>query len=58
VADTFLKPIFLGKGVDIPMPAILLGAIGGMIMAGPVGLFVGSVLLAVAYKIFSFLLED
>ncbi len=58
VSDTFLKPIFLGKGVDIPMPAILLGAIGGMIMAGPVGLFVGSVLLAVAYKIISFLLED
>lgn len=58
LADTFLKPIFLGKGVDIPMPAILLGAIGGMIMAGPVGLFVGSVVLALAYKIISLLLED
>ena len=58
LADTFLKPLLLGKGVDIPMPAILIGAIGGMIMAGPVGLFVGSVLLALAYKIISFLLED
>jgi predicted PurR-regulated permease PerM len=58
VADTFLKPLFLGKGVDVPMLPILIGAIGGMILLGPVGLFVGSVLLALAYKIISMLLED
>ena len=58
LSDNLLKPIFLGKGVDVPMLAILLGAIGGMIMAGPVGLFVGSVVLAVAYKIIAMLLED
>ncbi len=58
VADTFLKPIFLGKGVDIPMLPILIGAIGGMILLGPVGLFVGSVLLALAYKIIAILMED
>jgi predicted PurR-regulated permease PerM len=58
VSDTFLKPIFLGKGVDVPMLPILIGAIGGMILLGPVGLFVGSVLLALAYKIIAMLLED
>ncbi|MDX2429795.1 MAG: AI-2E family transporter [Bacteroides sp.] len=58
VSDNVLKPLLLGKGVAIPMPVILIGAIGGMIMFGPVGLFVGSVLLALAYKIISILLED
>ncbi len=57
-ADTFLKPLLLGKGVDIPMLVILLGAIGGMILGGPVGLFVGSVALALAYKIFQAMLDE
>ncbi len=57
-ADSFLKPMFLGKGVDIPMLVVLLGSIGGMMLAGPVGLFVGSVILALAYKIFIAMLED
>ncbi len=52
VSDTFLKPIFLGRGLDIPMLVILLGAIGGMILSGIIGLFVGAVVLAVGYKLF------
>jgi len=58
LADSFLKPMFLGKGVDVPMLVVLLGAIGGMMLGGPVGLFVGSVVLALAYKIFTALLEE
>ena len=58
MADSFLKPIFLGKGIDIPMLVVLLGSIGGMMIAGPVGLFLGSVILALAYKIFMAMLED
>jgi predicted PurR-regulated permease PerM len=58
MADGFLKPIFLGRGVDIPMLVILLGAIGGMIVSGILGLFVGSVGLALAYKLFMMWLED
>ena len=58
ISDNILKPLLLGKGVDIPMLAILIGAIGGMIMGGLVGLFVGSVVLALAYKIISLLMED
>jgi predicted PurR-regulated permease PerM len=44
--------IILGRGLDIPMPVILLGAIGGMILSGIIGLFVGAVVLAVGYKLF------
>ena len=33
-SDAVLKPLFLGRGVEIPMIVILLGAIGGMIMSG------------------------
>jgi len=52
VSDNFIKPYLMGRGVDIPMLVILLGAIGGMMMGGIIGLFIGAVLLAFAYKIF------
>jgi len=58
LADNILKPMLLGKGVDVPMLVILMGAIGGMILAGPVGLFVGSVVLAVTYKILMTTIEQ
>jgi predicted PurR-regulated permease PerM len=51
-ADNFLKPLLLGRGVDVPMPVILLGALGGMVSGGIIGLFVGAVLLAVGYQVF------
>ncbi len=51
-ADMVLKPLLLGRGVDVPMLAVLLGAIGGMLMSGIMGLFVGAVVLAVGYKLF------
>jgi predicted PurR-regulated permease PerM len=51
-SDAILKPIFLGRGVDVPMLVILLGAIGGMITSGIVGLFIGAVVLAVGYSLF------
>jgi predicted PurR-regulated permease PerM len=51
-ADGFLKPVLLGRGVDVPMPIVLLGALGGMVSAGMIGLFVGAVLMALGYRIF------
>jgi len=51
ISDSFLKPLFLGRGMDIPMLVILLGAIGGMIMSGIVGLFLGAIVLALGYTI-------
>ena len=50
--DNVLKPLLLGRGVDAPMPIILLGALGGMVSAGLIGLFVGAVILALGYVIF------
>jgi predicted PurR-regulated permease PerM len=52
MADNFLKPLMLGRGVDAPMPVILLGALGGMAAAGILGLFVGATLLALGHQIF------
>jgi predicted PurR-regulated permease PerM len=52
MADNVLKPLMLGRGVDAPMPVILLGALGGMAAAGIIGLFAGAVLLALGYQIF------
>ncbi|XZG69894.1 AI-2E family transporter [Chitinibacteraceae bacterium HSL-7] len=51
-ADGVLKPILLGRGVDAPMPVILLGALGGMVVQGILGMFLGAVLLALGYQIF------
>ena len=51
-ADNVLKPLFVGRGVDAPMPVILLGALGGMVSAGLIGLFVGAVFLALGYVVF------
>ena len=42
----------IGHGLEVPMPVILLGVIGGVIAYGLVGLFVGAVLLAVGYVLF------
>jgi predicted PurR-regulated permease PerM len=52
-SDSILTPLLLGRGMNIPMLVILLGAIGGMIFSGLVGLFVGAVVLAVGYRLFT-----
>ena len=50
-ADGLLKPYLLGRGVDTPMPVVLIGALGGMAAEGLIGLFVGAVMLSVGYKL-------
>ena len=52
MTDNVLKPLLLGRGVDAPMPVILLGALGGMATRGILGMFVGATLLALGYQIF------
>jgi predicted PurR-regulated permease PerM len=52
MADNVLKPLMLGRGVDAPMPVVLLGALGGLATAGILGMFVGATLLALGYQIF------
>jgi predicted PurR-regulated permease PerM len=53
MADNILKPLMLGRGVDVPMPVILLGALGGMASGGILGMFVGATVLALGYEIFT-----
>lgn len=57
MADNVLKPMLMGRGVDIPMLVILLGAIGGMMFAGIIGLFIGAVFLAFSYKVFQAIIK-
>jgi predicted PurR-regulated permease PerM len=52
MADNVLKPLMLGRGVEAPMPVILLGALGGMATSGILGLFVGATILALGYRLF------
>jgi predicted PurR-regulated permease PerM len=51
VSDAFLKPLFLGRGLEIPTLVILLGAIGGLITMGVIGLFVGAVVLSIGWQL-------
>lgn len=52
MADNVLKPILLGRGVDAPMPVVLIGALGGMAASGILGMFIGATLLSIGYRIF------
>ena len=52
LADNVLKPLMLGRGVDAPMPIILIGALGGMATGGILGMFIGAAVLALGYQIF------
>ena len=56
-SDAALKPMLLGRGVDVLMLVILLGAIGGMITSGIIGLFIGAVILALGYQLFRYWLK-
>lgn len=49
--DNILKPLLLGRGISVPMLVIFLGAIGGFIGQGIIGLFVGAVVLSLGYEL-------
>ena len=50
-SDAILKPLLLGRGIEIPVGVILIGAIGGLILHGLIGLFVGAVVFSVGYRL-------
>lgn len=59
LSDNILKPILLGRGAPVPMLVVFLGAIGGFIAVGFLGLFVGAVILSLGYKLYeSWMAED
>ncbi len=51
--DNVLKPIVMARGLRTPMLVILIGVLGGTLSHGLVGLFLGPVVLAVFYELFT-----
>jgi predicted PurR-regulated permease PerM len=51
--DNVLKPMLLAKGLQTPMIIILMGAIGGMMYQGILGLFIGPVVLAILHELYT-----
>jgi predicted PurR-regulated permease PerM len=56
--DNVLKPLLFGRGVEVPSLVIFMGAIGGMLTMGIIGLFLGSVVLALGFALFIAWLSD
>lgn len=56
--DNVLKPLLLGRGVPVPIVVVFLGAIGGFLAIGIIGLFVGPIVLSVGYKLFLAWLDE
>jgi predicted PurR-regulated permease PerM len=58
ISDNVLKPLFLGRGTETPMLVILIGSLGGMIVSGVIGLFVGAVIFTLGYRLFLAWIEE
>jgi predicted PurR-regulated permease PerM len=50
--DNILKPLLMGKGAAVPIPIIFIGAIGGFITSGILGLFTGAIILSIGYSLY------
>ena len=53
-----LKPLFMGKGLPVPLLVILAGVIGGTISYGLIGLFLGPIVLAAFYELVRFWVSE
>ncbi|KAF0592666.1 AI-2E family transporter [Pseudomonas aeruginosa] len=51
--DNILKPYLISRGGNLPLVVVLLGVFGGLLAFGFMGLFLGPILLAVAYNLLS-----
>jgi len=51
ISDNALKPLFMGRGLSTPVVVIFIGVIGGTLAHGIVGLFIGPIILAVAWEL-------
>ncbi|MBR0846418.1 AI-2E family transporter [Bradyrhizobium diazoefficiens] len=49
--DNILKPLVMGRGLTTPTLVILVGVIGGTLAHGIIGLFIGPIILAVAWEL-------
>ena len=51
ISDNALKPLLMGRGLSTPVLVIFIGVLGGTLAHGIVGLFIGPVILAVAWEL-------
>ncbi|MCA0871520.1 AI-2E family transporter [Seohaeicola saemankumensis] len=58
IMDSFLRPVFISQGLQTPMLVILIGVLGGMMAYGLIGVFMGPVLFAVFYELFSLWINE
>jgi predicted PurR-regulated permease PerM len=56
--DNFLRPILIKRSSDLPLLLIFVGVIGGLIAFGLIGIFIGPVVLAVAYTLLQTWIAD
>jgi predicted PurR-regulated permease PerM len=49
--DNFMRPLLIKRGADLPLLVVFAGVIGGLFSFGVIGLFIGPVVLAVAYTL-------
>jgi predicted PurR-regulated permease PerM len=49
LVDNVLRPVVMGRGLTTPMPVVFAGLIGGVIAYGVIGVFIGPIILAVAW---------
>ncbi|HBV77043.1 MULTISPECIES: AI-2E family transporter [Vibrio] len=58
LSDNVLKPLLMGRGSMVPMPVVVIGSLGGMMFAGIIGLFLGAVVLALWWGVFTIWLGE
>lgn len=51
ILDNVLKPLVMGRGLTTPTLVILIGVIGGTLGHGIIGLFIGPIILSVAWEL-------
>lgn len=51
VLDNVLRPLVMARGLSVPMPVVLVGVLGGIFAHGIIGLFVGPVVLSIAWQL-------
>jgi predicted PurR-regulated permease PerM len=51
ISDNALKPLLMGRGLSTPVLVIFIGVLGGTLAHGMLGLFVGPIILAVAWEL-------
>lgn len=49
--DNIFRPILMAQGLPVPMVVILVGVLGGTLVHGILGLFIGPVILSLGYEI-------